>query len=126
MSPTAQRKSLYSVHPGVAMVQNWIATLKEKIGRSLDEWIALVKNEGPPDIKSRRAWLKSQHKLGTNSAWWIAERTEGKKRWDDTPEAYLEIAVDYVEKMFSGGKATLRPLYDRLLDLGLKTGKDAK
>ena len=31
-----------------------------------------------------------------------------------------------VEKMFSGGKAKLRPLYDALLKLGLKTGKEAK
>jgi Domain of unknown function (DUF5655)/Domain of unknown function (DUF4287) len=126
MSPAAQRKSLYSVHPGVAMVQTWIVTLKEKTGRSLDEWLALVKKEGPADTKSRRALLKSQHKLGTNSAWWIADRAEGKKRWDDTPEAYLQIAAGYVEKMFSGGKAGLLPIYDRLLDLGLKTGKDAK
>ena len=28
--------------------------------------------------------------------------------------------------MFSGGKAKLKPLYDALLKLGLKTGKDAK
>ena len=32
MAKKAQ-KSLYSVHPGVAMVQGWIATLKEKTGR---------------------------------------------------------------------------------------------
>ncbi len=126
MSPTAQRKSLYSVHPGVAMVQNWIATLKEKTGRSLDEWIALVKKEGPADTKSRREWLKSKHKLGTNSAWWIADRAEGNEQWGDNPEDYLEAAGGYVEKMFSGGKAGLRPIYDKLLGLGLKSGKDAK
>ena len=27
----------YSVHPGVAMVQKWVAELKSKTGRSLDE-----------------------------------------------------------------------------------------
>src|SRR6266851_4918464 len=79
--------SLYGVHPGVAMVQKWVDELKEKTGRSLEEWMALVKKEGPKDEKSRREWLKSKHKLGTNSAWWIAERAEGKG-WEDTPEAY--------------------------------------
>jgi hypothetical protein len=126
MSPTAQRKSIYSVHPGVAMVQNWIATLKEKTGRSLDEWLALAKKEGPADNKARREWLKSKHKLGTNSAWWIADRIEGKGTEDGDPEAYLQAAIRYVEEMYSGGKAGLRPIYDKLLELGLKTGTEAK
>jgi hypothetical protein len=41
-------------------------------------------------------------------------------------DAYLESAERDVEAMFSGGKAKLRPLYDALLKLGLKTGKEAK
>lgn len=42
------------------------------------------------------------------------------------PEEYLENAERDVEAMFAGGKAKLRPLYNALLKLGLKTGKDAK
>jgi Domain of unknown function (DUF4287) len=68
----AGTKSIYSVHPGVAMVQKWVDTLPEKTGRSLDEWIALVKKSGPETEKERREWLKEKYKLGTNSAWWIA------------------------------------------------------
>lgn len=34
-----KRKSIYGVHPGVLMTQKWIAELKEKTGRSLDEWM---------------------------------------------------------------------------------------
>jgi len=45
---------------------------------------------------------------------------------DLDPDQYLEEAERYVENMFSGGKANLRPLYDKLLKLGLKTGKEAK
>ena len=45
--------------------------------------------------------------------------------WQD-PVSYLENAESDVEAMFSGGKAKLRPLYDALLKLGLKTGKEAK
>ena len=41
-------------------------------------------------------------------------------------DLYLESAERDVEEMFSGGKAHLRPLYNKLLKLGLKTGKEAK
>jgi hypothetical protein len=66
---TAKTSSLYDVHPSVAMVQKWVAGLKEKTGRSLEEWMTFVKQEGPKDEKSRRKWLKIQHKLATNAAW---------------------------------------------------------
>ena len=120
-----RKKSIYSPHPSVAMVQKWLAELKEKTGRSLDDWIRFVKKEGPKDEKARREWLKAQG-LPTNSAWWIAERAEGKGFEGDDPDKYLEAAEGYVEKMFSAGKAGLRPIYNELLKVGLKTGKEAK
>ena len=73
-----ERKSIYGVHPGVAMTQKWVAELKQKTGRSLEEWLRLIKKSGPKDEKARRDWLKTEHGLGTNSAWWLAERAEGK------------------------------------------------
>jgi len=121
-----RKKSIYGVHPGVAMTQKWIAELKQKTGRSLDEWLRLIKKAGPKDEKARREWLKTEHGLGTNSAWWLAERAEGKGSEVSDPDAYLQAAEGYVEAMFSGGKADLRPIYDALLKTGLKVGKDAK
>jgi hypothetical protein len=123
---TASRKSLYSVHPGVAMVQKWIAELPEKTGKSLEEWLELIRKSGPATEKERREWLKREHHLGTNSAWWLAERAEGKGMEDGDPETYLRAAETYVEEMFAGPKAGLRPIYDELLRLGLKHGKDVK
>lgn len=122
----AKAESLYGVHPGVAMMQKWVAELKEKTGRTLDEWIALVKKEGPATEKERREWLKIEHKLGTNSAWWIAERAAGKADEDSSPEAYLRAAVRYVEEQYSGPKEKLRPIYDTLLKLGKSLGSDVK
>jgi hypothetical protein len=119
-------KSLYSVHPGVAMVQDWIAKLPEKTGKSLEEWIALVQKGGPPTNRERREWLKKEHKLGTNTAGWIADRTEGKGTWDDNPDVYLKAAEGFVEAMFAGPKETLLPIYDALLNLGLSIGNDVK
>ena len=120
------RKSIYGIHPGVAMTQKWIAELKPKTGRSLEEWLRFIKKSGPKDEKARREWLKSEHGLGTNSAWWLAERAEGKGDDIGDPDAYLKAAEGYVEKMFSGSKAGLRPIYDALLKVGLSVGKEAK
>lgn len=119
---------LYSVHPGVRMVESWVATLKAKTGRSVEEWISLVKKEGPADEEARRDWFKARHKLGTNSAWWLAERSVRKPGGldEDTPEGYLVAAAKYVEDQYAGKKTVLRPIYDRLLSLGLGQGKDAK
>jgi hypothetical protein len=120
------KKSVYSVHPGVLMTQKWIGELKQKTGRTLEEWLKYIKKEGPADEKERRVWLKETHGLGTNTAWWLAERSAGKGAESGDPDLYLESAERDVEKMFSGGKAHLRPVYDALLKLGLKTGKEAK
>src|SRR5262249_55722843 len=61
-----------------------------------------------------------------NSAWWIVDHAEGKGLEDSDPEAYLKAAVGYVDAMFAGPKAGLRPVYDELLRLGLSLGKDVK
>ena len=120
------RKSIYGVHPGVALTVKWIGELKQKTGRTLEEWLKLIKKEGPPTEKERREWLKESHGLGTNSAWWLAERSFGRGEEMGEPDDYLRAAEGYVEKMFAGKKEGLRPLYDKLLQIGLKTGKDAK
>ena len=86
----------YDVHPSVAMVEKWVAELKTKTGRSLEEWVALLKREGPKDTKARREWLKSKHKFGTNNASWIVDHAEGRGGNEDTPEAYLASATKYV------------------------------
>jgi hypothetical protein len=122
----SKTKSIYSVHPGVLMTQKWIGELKQKTGRSLEEWLKHIKKEGPADETERRAWLKETYGLGTNTAWWLAERSVGKGAESGDPDLYLESAERDVEKMYSGGKAHLRPIYDALLKLGLKTGKEAK
>ena len=124
--PRSAQTHPYSVHPSVAMVRAWIDALPQKTGRSLDEWLRFIAEQGPPTEKERRDWLKAEHGLGTNSAGWLAERSVGKGGEDDDPEAYLRHAVDYVEAMFAGGKAPLRPVYDELVRLGLAVAPDVK
>src|SRR5438105_8163274 len=116
-APAAKKCGLYSVHPSVQYIRNIIDTMKTKTGRSINEWIAFVKKNGPKDDPARREWLKKEHGLGTNYASWIAERAAGKEQDDGDPDAYLRAAEDYVEKMFQGKRAGLRPIYDALLKL---------
>jgi predicted transport protein len=126
MSPILKTQTKYSVHPGVAMTQKWLQDLPPKTGRSLEEWIALIKKSGLPTEKERREWLKKEHNLGTINAAALAERAEGKGTWEDSPEAYLQIAHEWVAAQYSGPRAALRPLYEQLLKLGLSLGRDVK
>jgi len=108
------------------MVQKWIEELPQKTGKSLSQWMAFIKKNGPKNEAECRDWLKKEHGLGTNSAWWLAERAAGKEDDQSSPEAYLKAAEKYVEQMYAGPKSSLRPIYDALLKLGLGIGKDAK
>ncbi len=120
--------ALYSVHPGIVLMQKWIAELKPKTGCTLEEWIKHILVMGPKDEKECREWLKEKHKLGTNTAWWLAERAlgESKRFADDSPASYLAACPRYVDAMYSGSKAALRPLHDALVRLAKEIGDDVK
>lgn len=127
MPATKQRRatSTYDVHPSLGMYQSSLAALKQKTGRTLEEWIKLVQKNGPATEKERRAWLKAEHGLGMNYAWWIAEQSMGKGD-DGNPETYLKQAEEYVEKMYAGPKEPLRPIFEELLALGRSLGNDVR
>lgn len=122
----AKTKSPYSVHPSILMMQSWVVSLPQKTGRSLDEWIRLVETDGPSSEQARRDWLKADFGLGTNTAWWIAERAAERNLESEDPGAYLIAAEGYVAAMFTGKKAGLRPVYDTILKLVLALGRDVK
>ena len=121
MAAKAQTKLQVDVHPAVLMAQSIIAGMREKTGRSLQDWLELVGNYGPPTEKDRREWLKTKHGLGANYAGCIAEFSVGKGE-ALTPEGYLRSAGQYVENLFAGPKGGLRPIYEALLATGLKLG----
>ena len=116
----------YDVHPGVAMIRKWADELPAKTGRSLDQWAEVVRQSKFVERKDRVALLKDKYHLGTNSAWYIVEYTNDKHTWDGDPAVYLKQAAKYVEDMFAGGKAGLRPIFDRLFAEVRKLGKDVK
>lgn len=120
----AYKKWKYDLHPSVRMVQSVIAGMKEKTGRSLEEWVRLVEKDGPGGEKERAAWLKREHNLGTNYASWIAARSVGKSEASEGAGEYLKHAQDYVDKMYSGPKEHLRTIYDEILMFAKTMGSD--
>lgn len=125
--PRAKKsESPYSVHPSVYMVIKWVAELKGKTGRTLEEWQKHILKNGLKTVRERSAWLKEEHGIGSNLAGWLAERADGQPTWDESEESYLAIAPKYVEEMFAGKKAPMLPLYHKLLELGRALGDDVK
>jgi hypothetical protein len=115
-----RKNSVYTLHPGFAMEESSLANLKERSGRTLEEWVRVVKESGPATEKERIAWLKEAHGITTNYAGWIAKRVDG----GGSAASYDPDAM--VEEMFAGKKAGLRPIYDRMLELAFKLGKDVR
>src|SRR5258708_14406289 len=66
-SAMAKAKQSYDPHPGVAMMRQWLDTLKEKSGRETDAWKPLGLTQGPGRPNERRQWLNDEHVLATNS-----------------------------------------------------------
>jgi len=114
----------FSVHPGVRMGARMVASLGEKTGRNLEEWIVLLESSGPAEEKERIAWLKSEYGLGTNYAGVLAEAASGRgrARWD--PEVYLAVVSEYVDAQYAGKNGALRPVYERLVEVGVSLGED--
>jgi hypothetical protein len=115
----------YSVHPAVAHGQAMIANLAGTTGRSLPQWLKLVAAQKLDERRAIMAWLKEAHGLGMSSAMLIAEAaTQGSESL--SAEGYLRAAPGYVDTLFAGPKAALRPLYEELLGIALQLGKDVK
>src|SRR5258706_9152411 len=99
------------------MTQTWVASLKEKTGRSLDEWLALVAKKGPKEEAARGAWLKTEHGLATNSAWWLAERSLRKGLEASDPDFYLKATERAHLSTVAGKRAVPVAVFDALLKL---------
>jgi hypothetical protein len=124
---SAARANPYDVHPGVAMLQKWVAELPDKTGRSLEEWAEVARRSPLKSVKEKRDWLKAEYGLGTNSAWWIVDFAEGVTTWDADPESYLRAAVQHVDTMFAAkGKEWQRPVFETVAAFVRTLGSDVK
>jgi hypothetical protein len=85
-------------------------SLAARTGRSLDEWVALVRASGvdPLDQAAVRRWLRAEHGVPQNSQWAIADAAARSAGWT------RPSTEQYVDGQYTGAKAALRPIYDAL------------
>jgi len=118
MPPAARRPAdiPYADHPAIAHEAAGIRSLVARTGRTLDEWIAIGRQDGPAEERALAHWLQHTHGLGRDTARWVAGRSLG------SAPSYDPGAL--VDTLFSGPKAALRPVYDALLAEALALGDD--
>ena len=65
------------------MMDSMTAGLKERTGKTLEEWVLEVQASGidPLDQKAVRNWLKSEHGVLMNSQWAIADAAARAAGW---------------------------------------------
>ncbi len=115
-----KQKSIYSPSPSFAYYQALIENTLARTGKTFEEWVAILHSDGPSDEKAQQGWLKKEYGLSVNpSSLVVATDKEGATVEDYNPETY-------VDKMFSGKKEPLRPLYEQLLRIGLSIGDEVK
>ena len=102
------------------MVDAMIQSMPSRTGKSLEQWIRILKSKGPATRKERVAWLRSSHGIGLPTAMVIASETEGENLaavYDDH-----DALVDAMYK----GKENLRPIYVTVAKAVKKLGKDVE
>lgn len=101
---------------GDAIIRN----LPAKTGRTLEEWIDLVRTQGPATRKERTQWLKSVHGLGHVQAQVVAGEADKARWYTEAPPQEL------IDAQYAGAKEHLRPIYERLVSEVQALGDDAR
>lgn len=96
-----------------------IENLPGKTGKSLEDWIEVLRSGGPTARKEAVAWLKQVHGLGHIQAGVVVE--EALKPAGFVPPTSDEL----VDAQYAGPKAALRPIYERLKEAVQALGPDA-
>ena len=118
MPPAGRRPTEipYADHPALAHEAAGIRSLAERTGRALEEWLVVVRRDGPREERALARWLQDAHGMGRDTARWVAGRALGQA------PAYDPQAL--VDALFAGPRAALRPIYDALLEAALELGDD--
>lgn len=103
-----------------AMMRAVSASMEERTGRTVEAWVALVKASDidPTDQKAVRRWLKAEHDLPQNSRYAVAHAAARAAGW--VPPTTDEL----IDAQYSGARAELRPVFDRLRQILEGLGDD--
>ena len=81
--------------------------LQKNTGKTLEQWIEVVKKSGPKDRKQQVEWLKTKHAIGNGQAKTITRMMyEGMSDYD---------VEDLMKFHFDNGKDYQKPVYDKII-----------
>jgi hypothetical protein len=95
-----------------------ISNFPERTGRSLDEWVALIRASGKTRHGEVVTMLKTEHGMSHGFANFAAITA---LKADDAPKG-----DDLVDAMYAGPKAALRPLHDQVVEVAQGFGGDVE
>ncbi len=101
------------------MFESMKKSMKEKTGKSLEDWLAVVKKSGLEKHGEIVGMLKGDHGMGHGYANLVAQ-SHLKTGALGTP------GDDLLEAQYAGAKAALRPIYDAIVAAVRAFGSDAE
>jgi hypothetical protein len=98
------------------------ASMKERTGRSIDEWTEAVRASGidPLAQNAVRRWLREEHGIGQNTQWAIADAAARAAGWKRPSLA------DFIDQQYAGAKASLRPVFEAVRNILESFGDDVR
>ena len=91
------------------MANSMIANMKDKTGKTLEQWLSITKKSGLSKHGEIVKMLKTVHSMTHGFANLVAHKTLKSDAGSATNQA------DLVAAQYSGAKADLRPIYDAIL-----------
>jgi predicted transport protein len=103
-----------------AAMATMVRNLEEKTGKTMAQWVGLVRALGPLKHGEIVRCLKETHELGHGYANLVAHTAAGLVGDEARAEA------DLVSAQYAGDKAALRPMYDQLIAAASAMGTDVE
>lgn len=101
------------------MVEAIVAGMPAKTGKTAEQWVEILKKDGPAGYKAQVDWLKKEHRLGHMQANIVAQMLKsGGNVYEDGDKL--------LGALFSGKNAGLRPVFDALAKEITGLGSDVK
>jgi hypothetical protein len=115
--PAGTKPPRYKPHPMLDMERRGKERIEQDTGRSFEAWTKLGRTKGPKDLKALRTWFRKEHGHTSMNAYWLAGAVL-------TPETDYGDPEPFVDALYSGEKAALRPLHEAVVDVLVGLGDD--
>ena len=98
-------------------VKSQARNIEQATGRSINEWMALVKASGATRHSEMVAWLKAEHGFSHGNANFVALTAK---------RGSVAGGVELIDAMYAGPKGALRPFHDQVTAVAQGFGTDVE